>query len=166
MAVSSRSRARHAVLQALYAYDLSGDTQSHVHRTALVPRLPKKEGAAKLATDLFQKVIEERELLDRMIAENIENWDITRIHRVDLMILRMALCEFLHFYHIPPKATMNEAIEMAKMFSTEESKDFINGVLDTIAFKLRKGGRMFKSERGLQGWEEMVHQQEKRWSEP
>lgn len=165
MDISPRRQARHAVLQALYAHDLSGDSQSHVHKTVLAPRLPKQEGAVKLATDLFRKVIEEREIFDQMIEENIKNWELARIHRIDLMILRMATCEFLHFDHIPPKATMNESIEMAKIFSAEDSKDFVNGVLDSIAFRLRKDGRLVKSEAGLKGWEEMVQQQNVRRAE-
>lgn len=109
---------------------------------------------------LFETVISEQDQLDQIISENARNWDLGRILRIDLVILRMAVCEFLHFDQIPPKATMNEAIELAKIFSTEESKDFVNGVLDTIAFRLRKEGRLIKSEGGRQGWQEMVNRQD------
>lgn len=109
---------------------------------------------------LFETVISDQDQLDQIISENARNWDLGRILRIDLIILRMAVCEFLHFDRIPPKATMNEAIELAKIFSTEESKDFVNGVLDTIAFRLRKEGRLIKSEGGRQGWEEMVSRQD------
>ena len=112
-----------------------------------------------LGIALFSKVIGEHDLLDEIIATNTKNWDLKRILRIDLIILRMAICEFLYFKQIPPKVTMNEAIELAKMFSTEESKDFVNGVLDSIAFRLRKEGRLVKSTAGLQGWEEMVQRQ-------
>lgn len=113
---------------------------------------------------LFEKVISEQDRLDQIIAENTRNWDLSRIQRIDLIILRIAVCEFLHFDQIPPKATMNEAIELSKAFSAEESKDFVNGVLDAIAFKLRKQGRLIKSEEGRQGWEEMVKWQDTRRS--
>ena len=159
MAIPPRRRARCAVLQALYAYALSGDSRSHVNRTVLLPRLPRQEGAADLGIALFSKVIEEHDALDEIIATNAKNWDLKRILRIDRIILRIAICEFLYFKQIPPKVTMNEAIELAKMFSTEESKDFVNGVLDSIAFRLRKEGRLVKSIAGLQGWEEMVHRQ-------
>jgi len=113
-----------------------------------------------MGLDLFEKVITDQTLLDQIISENAENWDLERILRIDLIILRMAVCEFLYFEQIPPKATMNEAIDLAKIFSTEESKDFVNGVLDSIAYKLRKQGRLIKSGEGLQGWEEMVMRQD------
>ncbi len=113
-----------------------------------------------MGIQLFETVIAKQDQLDEIIAENTRNWDLGRILRIDLIILRMAVCEFLHFDKIPPKATMNEAIELAKIFSTEESKDFVNGVLDTIAFQLRKGGRLIKSEAGRQGWEEMISRQD------
>lgn len=160
MSIPPRRRARYATLQALYAHMLSGDSQSHVYKTTLLPRLPREDGATEMGIQLFETVIAKQDQLDEIIAENTRNWDLGRILRIDLIILRMAVCEFLHFDKIPPKATMNEAIELAKIFSTEESKDFVNGVLDTIAFQLRKGGRLIKSEAGRQGWEEMISRQD------
>lgn len=159
MATQPRRRARNAVLKALYAYMLSGDSQAYVCRTVLQPRLPNQDGAMKLGISLYERVISEQESLDQIIAANAKNWDLSRILRIDLIILRMAICEFLHFNQIPPKATMNEAIELAKTYSAEESKDFVNGVLDTIAFRLRKEGKMIKSDGGLDGWEELVQRQ-------
>ncbi len=160
MSIPPRRRARYATLQALYAHMLSGDSQAHVYKTTLLPRLPREDGATEMGIQLFKTVIAKQDQLDEIIAENTRNWDLGRILRIDLIILRMAVCEFLHFDKIPPKATMNEAIELAKIFSTEESKDFVNGVLDTIAFRLRKGGRLIKSEAGRQGWEEMISRQD------
>ncbi|MCY4159839.1 MAG: transcription antitermination factor NusB [Bacteroidetes bacterium] len=160
MTISPRRRARHAVLQALYAHSLSGDSPSHIFKTVLQPRLPKQEGAMKMGIRLFNKVISEQEDLDQIIEGGARNWDLNRILRTDLIILRMAICEFLFFYHIPPKVTMNEAIELSKIFSTEESKDFVNGVLDTISVRLREEGKLVKSEGGLQGWDEMVNRQD------
>ncbi len=114
----------------------------------------------KMGIRLFNKVISEQEDLDQIIEGGARNWDLNRILRTDLIILRMAICEFLFFYHIPPKVTMNEAIELSKIFSTEESKDFVNGVLDTISVRLREEGKLVKSEGGLQGWDEMVNRQD------
>ncbi len=159
MTYPPRRSARHAVLQALYAYMLGGDSPSHVYRTVLHPRLPEQDGARKLGIRLFEKVIAEQDGIDQIIADHARNWDLGRILKMDLIILRIAICEFLHFEQIPPKSTMNEAIEMAKIFSTEESKDFVNGVLDTIAFRLREEGKLVKSGGGMQGWDEMVNRQ-------
>ena len=155
-----RRRARSAVLQSLYAYALSGDTQSYISKTVLLPRLPQQEGAMQLGIHLFQKTVSEQNFLDQIISQSAQNWDLSRIRQIDLIILRMAICEFLFFDQIPPKVTMNEAIELAKIFSTAESKDFVNGVLDTIAFRLREEGRLVKSADGLQGWQDMVSRQD------
>ncbi|MCY3999361.1 MAG: transcription antitermination factor NusB [Bacteroidetes bacterium] len=165
MMISPRRRARFATLQALYALMLSGDSSPYVFSTTLKPRLPAQEGAKKMGVDLFEKVVSQQDVLDEIISENTKNWDVDRILRIDLIILRMAVCEFLHFDQIPPKVTMNEAIDLAKVFSTEESKDFINGVLDSIAFKLRRQGRLTKTGGGLQGWEEMVKRQDLHFTE-
>ncbi len=164
MAISPRRRARHSVLQALYAHTISGDSRNHVAKTILLPRLPDHKGAVELGIQLFEKVISEQQNLDEIISKNAKNWDLDRILKIDLIILRMAICEFLCFDQIPPKATMNEAIEMSKIFSTEESKDFVNGVLDSIAFTLRYDGKMIKRDGGLQGWEEFVNQQDRKRS--
>jgi len=164
MTLPPRRQARHAALQALYAYSLNVDSQSYVYRTVLLPRLPRQEGATELAVHLFQKVISEQEELDQIISESAKNWDLGRILKIDLIILRIAICEFLFFSHIPPKVTMNEAIELAKIFSTEESKDFVNGVLDTISVRLREEGRLVKIKGGLQGWDEMVNRQDEQRS--
>ncbi len=165
MSIPPRRRARYAVLQSLYALMLSGDHQSHVCDTVLKPRLPCQEGAMHMGLELFSKVLMDEDILDQIISESANNWDLERILRIDLIILRMAVCEFLYFEQVPPKATMNEAIDLAKIFSTEESKDFVNGVLDSIAFKLRKQGRLVKNGMGLQGWDEMVKRQDSQYQE-
>ena len=84
MAIPPRRRARCAVLQALYAYALSGDSPSHVNKTVLLPRLPPQEGAMDLGIALFSKVLEEHDALDEIIATNAKNWDLKRILRIDL----------------------------------------------------------------------------------
>jgi N utilization substance protein B len=71
--------------------------------------------------------------IDKIIDERLENWDRSRLHKVDLTILRLAIYEFYNRPDIPPVVTMNEAIDLAKSFSNEESGKFINGILDKIA---------------------------------
>jgi N utilization substance protein B len=68
---------------------------------------------------------------------------------VDRLTLRMAITEFLHFEDIPPKVTINEAIEVAKSYSTEQSGTFLNGILDAVLKTLKTEGRLRKSGRGL-----------------
>ncbi len=89
--------------------------------------------SVEFAEDLVQGVIENRELIDQKIHEKSKNWSIPRMARVDLNILRMATYELLIRNDIPRNVSINEAIEVAKKFGTEESPAFINGILDEIA---------------------------------
>ena len=75
---------------------------------------------------------------DHLIEETLENWELSRIAVVDKVILRLALSEIFYFDDIPPEVSINEAIEMAKKFSTARSGKFINGLLDAIYRKLKK----------------------------
>ncbi|HET56271.1 MAG TPA: N utilization substance protein B, partial [Ignavibacteria bacterium] len=72
-----------------------------------------------------------------------------RIALLDRLILRLALCELLFFEEIPPKVTINEAIDLAKKFSTEDSGRFVNGILDAVLRKLKQENRLAKHGRGL-----------------
>jgi N utilization substance protein B len=79
-----------------------------------------------------------REELDEMIAASSDNWSLSRMPKVDISILRMAVFEFLYCHDIPPKVTLNEAIDLGKTFGSENSGSFINGILDAINFKIEK----------------------------
>ena len=68
---------------------------------------------------------------------------------MDRLILRMGICELLYFQEIPPKVSMNEAIELAKLFSTEKSGQFVNGILDAVLADVKKSGELTKAGRGL-----------------
>ncbi len=89
--------------------------------------------AADFAEDIVRGVTENRDLIDRKIIEKSKNWALPRMARVDLNILRMATFELLLRDDIPKNVTINEAIEVAKKFGTEDSPAFINGILDEIA---------------------------------
>ena len=91
----------------------------------------------ELKQSLKKKAIEHKETLDGDVASVVENWEFERIALVDRLILRMALCELLHFDEIPPKVTINEAIDLAKKYSTDKSPAFVNGVLDAVLKKLQ-----------------------------
>ena len=70
--------------------------------------------------------------LDTLITEKLDNWELTRVAVIDKVILRLALAEILYFEEIPPQVSINEAIELAKKYSTDRSGKFINGILDAI----------------------------------
>ncbi len=144
---SSRRDVRARVMQALYAHELSGDEVAHVIEHLLAPKF---EGPAlRFAERLFLATLDRAEEADALIEAHAQNWDLRRIATVDRMTLRMAIAEMLHFEDIPPKVSVNEAIEVAKRFSTEQSGTFLNGILDAALTQLRAEGRLRKSGRGL-----------------
>lgn len=85
--------------------------------------------------DLTNKVREQRHALDAQIQSVLENWRIERLSKVDLSILRLALCEMQTAPDVPIRVTLNEYIELAKQFGTEESAGFVNGILDKLGRK-------------------------------
>jgi N utilization substance protein B len=99
--------------------------------------------------NLFLNVIEHSGELDEMIAKKIKNWELDRIALIDRIVLRMGICELKYFPEIPPKVSINEAIELAKKFSTERSGKFVNGVLDAVYNELKETGQLIKQGRGL-----------------
>ncbi|WP_185861125.1 transcription antitermination factor NusB [Blattabacterium cuenoti] len=109
----------------------------------------KNNDNKKFIIDLYRNTIFHREEFNDLIKETSDNWDIKRIAIIDLIILQMAICEFLYFPNIPPKATMNEYIEITKIFCMDKSKVFINGILDQIFKFLYKKNKIFKIGKGL-----------------
>ena len=91
--------------------------------------------------DSIRGVLEKLNELDGIIEEQTRNWDIERIARVDRNILRLAIYEMLHRDDIPPVVSINEAIDIAKKFSTENSGRFVNGILDKVKGKLMRPAR-------------------------
>ncbi len=99
--------------------------------------------------DLFRKSIEQDEELTKLIGDKTKNWETDRIAVVDLLLMKLALCEILNFPHIPVKVSINEYLEVAKLYSTPNSHSFINGVLDKVQIDLRKMDKINKQGRGL-----------------
>lgn len=111
---------------------------------------PDYEASVEFGEAMLEKVIEEENDLESIIAPALENWDVERVANIDMILLKMALCEFMHFSSIPTKVTLNEYVEISKMYSTDKSKDFINGILDKLMKQLKEEGKIQKSGRGLQ----------------
>lgn len=130
--MGSRRRGRELALQMLYAMDLNPSAQQPV-AGQLMEDTKVDLDAADFAEDIVRGVKENRDLIDRKIGEKSKNWTLARMARVDLNILRMATYELLLREDIPKNVTINEAIEVAKKFGTEDSPSFINGILDEIA---------------------------------
>lgn len=139
-------------MQALYATEIAGgEDAAHIVETIIAPRLCGDAATLAFAQRLFWWVRQHLVRLDEIIGSHSENWHLSRIALVDRIALRMALAEMLAFEDIPPKVSINEAIEIVKRFSTAESGGFINGILDAVLCDLHKKRLMKKSGRGLIG---------------
>lgn len=103
----------------------------------------------KFATDLIENVLKMSGYLDDVIKQTTQNWELSRIAKIDRILMHMAIVELLKCPEIPPKVSINEAIDIAKKYSTDKSGLFINGLLDTIYEKLREDGLINKTGRGL-----------------
>jgi N utilization substance protein B len=139
---------REKVMQALYAYEIAKDSPQHVIKHVLAGLQDNKDAHA-FAKQLVLATIEHTLEIDRVVRTRVTNWDFKRIALMDRLILRMAICELLYFKDIPPKVSMNEAIELAKLFSTEKSGQFINGILDAVHEEIKTSGEYAKAGRGL-----------------
>src|SRR6516225_5297493 len=128
--MASRRKARELALQMLFQWELGEHTPQHVIATFLRWQRtdPEEESFAR---SLFEGTVSEVGSLDPMIQEHAEHWRLERMAAVDRNVIRLALYELLHCA-TPPPVIINEALELARRFSTEDSVEFVNGVLDAI----------------------------------
>jgi N utilization substance protein B len=107
------------------------------------------EEEKKFAFDLLAKTTEHNEELVAIIQPNLKNWEMDRVAVLDLILMKMAVCELKYFPTVPVKVSINEYIDISKMYSTPKSKDFVNGVLDKVKKQLQDKGEIKKFGRGL-----------------
>ncbi|MCH2032075.1 MAG: transcription antitermination factor NusB [Tenacibaculum sp.] len=112
-------------------------------------QLYKDDDDKRFVSDLFTKVMLNQHKYEDDIKEKTPNWEADRIADIDMILIKMAITEFLHFPSIPSRVTINEYIELAKDYSTNKSGYFINGVLDKIAKDYTENNKMVKIGRGL-----------------
>lgn len=98
------------------------------------------------AKTLLTTVFEKQEHLESFIVPKLKNWDAERIAALDMIIMKMGVAEFLYFETIPPKVTINEYIDIAKEYSTQQSGQFVNGILDNIHKELVLQGKLHKTD--------------------
>lgn len=132
-----RRKAREIALQVLYGLNFENiDVQKALDLFWSNFVAPK--AAKEFAAFLVRGTCEHKDELDKLIAGCSDNWSLGRMSRVDINILRLAVFEFLYCDDIPPKVTLNEAVDLGKTFGSENSGSFINGILDTLNLKLNK----------------------------
>jgi len=135
-----RRRSREAAIKIIYQREMSGyDIEECIK--LYWENLSDVEDIKEFANYLARGVMANLDKIDALISSVSNNWAINRMHKVDLSILRLAVFEMLFSSDIPLTVSINEAIELAKKFSSDDAKGFVNGILAKIASDLRKGGR-------------------------
>jgi transcription antitermination protein NusB len=143
--MGKRRRSREIALQFLYQYDSQREScsehldlkqQTNLFWSAKDASINKE--VKEFATILITGSCENMDGIDRIINKYSKNWRLSRMPTIDRNILRMAIYELAYLRNIPPPVTINEAVELAKKFGTEESGSFINGILDRIRIALER----------------------------
>ncbi len=133
--MGARRKGRIIAFQSLYRYDLSGAALEELLDFSWLesdkPSVNPTE-TTDFARLLIQGALENLPEIDETIKKQLENWDFTRLNRVDLALLRMSVYCLLHQQDIPPTVTIDEAVDISKTYGTADSYRFVNGVLDGV----------------------------------
>lgn len=133
MSLTPRHQARELALQALYVWEVGGTSPDEAIAHVVAEHLPDATDAVKaFAQEVFLGTVRTHEELDGIIGRHIDNWRIERLAVIDKLILRQATWELRYQPDTPPAVIVNEALELARTFSADESVKFVNGVLDGI----------------------------------
>lgn len=140
MTAGPRHQAREAALQVLYFWEVGRVDPEQALDTFFSEHLPEADEAVRaFAGALVRGTIAELAALDALIVRHSEHWRLERLAIIDRLILRMASWELQHEPDTPPAVVLNEALELARSFSADESVRFVNGVLDAVRKTLEQG---------------------------
>jgi len=129
--MTQRRLAREAALETFYRHDLVGDEPEDVISDILNRRNPSEEAETYLRL-LVQTTLNNLEEIDATLRRHLRRWRLERLRVLDRAMLRCACAEILYFRDVPPKVTINEAVDIAKKFGDDDSGRFVNGVLDSV----------------------------------
>ena len=115
----------------------------------ILPLFKDEKEDERFLRELFKKTIEHDEEYEALIESKLQNWELERVIDMDILLMKMAICEFLEFPTIPIKVTMNEYIDLAKLYSSDKSQQFVNGILDRLIVDFKEEGRIVKTGIGL-----------------
>jgi len=138
--MGTRRKSRELALQMLFQSDMGRQNFDHVRRTFWAEHSDVSDDVRNFADDLFRLAVERADEVDKLIERHAQHWRMDRMAAVDRNILRGAVAEFLGFPATPKPVVINEALEIARKFSSPESVQFINGVLDSVARELEGTG--------------------------
>ncbi len=136
--MGTRRKSRELVLQMLFQLDMGKQQPDDVRRTFWAERGEVDAGTRNFAEDLFTVAVDRGKEIDVAIEQHAEHWRMDRMAAVDRNVLRCGVAEFLAFPKTPKPVVINEALEIARKFSSPESVTFINGVLDSVAREMDK----------------------------
>jgi len=126
-----RRNAREGVLEALFAQEFSEEKPKLVLDRILSSN-PDRKKSSEFIQLLFFCVMDNINWADDLIRLHLQNWEFDRVAQVDRLLLRMGICEIFFIEEIPPKVSISEMVEISKVYSTDESPGFINGILDAV----------------------------------
>ena len=129
--VHPRRAARQCVLEALFAYQFSKNERKEIINQ-LINKNPELKAHYNFIKSLFDIVFTKMDWTEKLIKSHLENWELDRVANIDKILLKMGICEIYFVNDIPPKVTITEMVEIAKIYSTDESPIFINGILDAV----------------------------------
>jgi transcription antitermination protein NusB len=144
-----RRLARERVMQMLYARALNAADVDQLFKEFVVNDIGDDPLALEFARELTLKLTTHEAETKQLITDRLRHWDFTRIALIDRILIEIGITELRYFPEIPPKATINELIEIAKDFSTDDSGKFINGILHAVMTQLSEDGDLNKTGRGL-----------------
>ena len=141
---TDRRKSRELAFQTLYALfmqeeigELEEERIEALKKEIISDRNVKKS-VVRYAESLFTITKENSLEINKILSETADNWDVERFSKVDKSLLHLAVAELLHFPEVPAKVVINEALEMARSFSSDQSVSFINGILDSVKRKYLK----------------------------
>jgi len=137
--MASRRKSRRIAVQALYSWDVGRIDEERILALDWVD--DRETLDATFTRLLVHGTLENVEKIDEIVEAQLEHWDLSRLHRVDLAILRVACYSLLFQHDIPPHVTIDEAVELAKELSTDDAYRFINGVLDGVRKRIETDGK-------------------------
>ena len=143
--IGTRRKSRELTLQMLFQLEMGKQDSEQVRRTFWAERKDLDEKIRGFCEDLFRVACERRDEIDQLIERNAEHWRMDRMAAVDRNLLRTSVAEFLGFPKTPKPVVINEALEIARRYSTPESVHFINGVLDSVARELAGAKKSVKT---------------------
>src|SRR6056297_3536595 len=117
--MAQRREAREAVLQALYANEIGKGKWEDIIKAVIKPKVSTDTDIFKFAERLFLKIVNNQDEINEIIQKHLNNWRLERLNTIDRQLLRIAIAEFLFYEQIPTKVSINEAIEIAKKYSTK-----------------------------------------------